>query len=141
VQPFRKFPAILRNPKVPHRVHKRPPVVPILSEFDPFPTIPSYLYKIHFNIVHPPTSWSSLRSLSIWLSLQYPTCIPRLSNSFYMPCLSHPPFRFYQQQISVIIVNLFLLFSSQLTYLLTYGAEPLLRSCQLCSHSDNSQQF
>jgi hypothetical protein len=29
-----------------------------LSEIDPIPTIPSYLSKIHFNIVHPPTSWS-----------------------------------------------------------------------------------
>jgi hypothetical protein len=27
------------------------------------------------------------------------------------------------------------------TYLLMYGAEPFLRSCQLCSHSGNSQQF
>jgi hypothetical protein len=26
-------------------------------------------------------------------------------------------------------------------YLLTYGADPFLRSCQLCSHSGNSQQF
>jgi hypothetical protein len=129
VQPFRKFPAILRNPKVHHRVHKSPPLVPIMSQFDPVHTIPSYLSlrsililsthlrlghpsgvfpsgiptnaiqkipgnskepegsspcsqepstgpypepvrsrpyhpilslsKIHFNIVHPPTSWSS----------------------------------------------------------------------------------
>jgi hypothetical protein len=29
----------------------------------------------------------------------------------------------------------------RLTYLLTYGAEFFLRSCQLCSHSGNSQQF
>jgi hypothetical protein len=29
----------------------------------------------------------------------------------------------------------------QYTYLLMYGAEPFLRSCQLCSHSGNSQQF
>jgi hypothetical protein len=28
-----------------------------------------------------------------------------------------------------------------LTYVLMYGAEPFLRSCQLCSHSGNSQQF
>jgi hypothetical protein len=28
-----------------------------------------------------------------------------------------------------------------LTYLLMYGAEPFLRSCQLCSHSEIFQQF
>jgi hypothetical protein len=33
-----------------------PPPVPILSQIDPIPTIPSYLSKIHFNIVHPSTS-------------------------------------------------------------------------------------
>jgi hypothetical protein len=37
-----------------HRVHKSPPLVPILSQFDPVYTIPSYLSKIYFNIVHPP---------------------------------------------------------------------------------------
>jgi hypothetical protein len=58
VQPVWKFPVTLRNPKVLHRVHKSPPLVPILSQFDPVPTIPSYLSKIHFNIVYPPTSWS-----------------------------------------------------------------------------------
>jgi hypothetical protein len=61
VQPFRKFAAILRNPKVHHRVHKSPPLVPIMSQFDPVHTIPS---KIHFNIVHPPMSSSSHWSLS-----------------------------------------------------------------------------
>jgi hypothetical protein len=52
-------PRVLRNPKVHHRVHKSPPLVPILSQFDPVHNILSYLSKIHFNIVHPPTSWSS----------------------------------------------------------------------------------
>jgi hypothetical protein len=75
VQPFRKFPAILRNLKVHHHVHKSPLPVPILSQFNPVPTIPSYISKIHFNIVHPPTSWSSQWSLSFWLSHQYPICM------------------------------------------------------------------
>jgi hypothetical protein len=35
------------------------PLVPILSQINPIHTIPSYLSKMHFNIVHPPTSWSS----------------------------------------------------------------------------------
>jgi hypothetical protein len=50
-------------------------------------SIPSHLSKIHFNIVHPPTSWSSQWSLSFWLSHHYPLCIPLLPHSCYMPQL------------------------------------------------------
>jgi hypothetical protein len=54
-----EFLSVLWNPKVHYRVQKSPPLVPILSQIDLIHNIPSYLSKIHFNIVRPPTSWSS----------------------------------------------------------------------------------
>jgi hypothetical protein len=53
-----EFPKILWSQKVHHRVHKNPVLVPILSQIDSVHTTPSCLSKIHFNIIHPPTSRS-----------------------------------------------------------------------------------
>jgi hypothetical protein len=64
------IPSILWNPKVHYHVHKGPSLDPILSSN---PYHPSYLSKIHFNIVHPTTSWPYQWSLSFWLSHHYPT--------------------------------------------------------------------
>jgi hypothetical protein len=49
----------LWNPKIHYRVHKSPSLVHILSQINPVHTTSSCLFKIHFNIIHLPTSWSS----------------------------------------------------------------------------------
>jgi hypothetical protein len=74
-------PSILWNPKVHYRVHESPTLIHILRQINPGHSIPSS--KIHFNIVHSPTSWSSQWALSFWLSHQCPISLTRrnLTNS------------------------------------------------------------
>jgi hypothetical protein len=55
-----EFPKILYNPKVHYRVHMSHPLIIIRRHIDPVHTTSSYFSKIHFNIIHPPTSRSSL---------------------------------------------------------------------------------
>jgi hypothetical protein len=64
----REFPWSLWKPKFHNHIHKSCPSVPILRQTNSVHTTPSYLCKINLNVIHPPTTWSSLSSLSIWLS-------------------------------------------------------------------------
>jgi hypothetical protein len=55
---------ILWNAKVHKCIHNTSPLVPILRQTNHISTHASCLSKIHLNIIYPPTSWSSLWSLS-----------------------------------------------------------------------------
>jgi hypothetical protein len=45
----------LWNPKVYYRVHRRPPLDPILSQLNPVHPIDPYLPKVQLNVILPPT--------------------------------------------------------------------------------------
>jgi hypothetical protein len=54
-----ELPSILWNPNINYRVHKSPPLTPILNQINSVHTTPYYLSKIHINIINPPKAWSS----------------------------------------------------------------------------------
>jgi hypothetical protein len=72
---------LLLNTEVHYRVHKRPPLVPILRHMHPVNTFPPNFPMIHSNVILPFTPRSSEWSLPIRLSTVF---ISYLSHASYM---------------------------------------------------------
>jgi hypothetical protein len=74
-----------QNPRVHHLVHNSLPPNSILSQVNPFHTLPANLPNIHLDFTHPSTPRSFEWSLSFGLSHQNRVCFSVPSHPCYMP--------------------------------------------------------
>jgi len=84
-----EIPHILWNPNVHYRIHKCPPPVPILSQFDLLHNPTSHFLKIHLNINFPTTPGSRKWSLFLEFLHQNPVHSSSLPHTRYKPRPSH----------------------------------------------------
>jgi hypothetical protein len=82
--------SMLWSPKFLYRIHKSPPLVPMLNQINPLHITTSYPSKTNSNVIYSLTPLSSY--YYFFLPFSPMTCIYSSSHhSCYMPCPSHPP--------------------------------------------------
>ena len=110
------IPCILRNPKVHYHIHNSQPTVPIPRQINPVYSLPSDVFKMHFNIILPYKPRYSKCPLFFRFPHQNPVCN------------SHPP----HPRDHLILLGLFTrIFGEKYN---SCGSPHLLSTTHLMSH-------